>query len=81
MKVVVEVLTGTLFYIQVKNDATIGDLKKEIGSQQKLSCDRMILLLDNDKGRLMSQDQDEVSLVDCGVGQRWVSHLPVFQPT
>lgn len=76
MKVVVEVLTGTLFYIQVKNYATIGDLKKEIGSQQKLPCDRMILLLDNDKSRLMSQDQDEVSLVDCGVKDG--SHIYLF---
>jgi hypothetical protein len=36
MKVVVENLTGTLFYIQVGNDATLADLKREIEAQQKL---------------------------------------------
>ncbi|KAJ0054416.1 hypothetical protein Pint_02063 [Pistacia integerrima] len=76
MKVVVEILTGTLFYIQVANDATVADLKKEIESQQKLPCDRLILLLDNDKSHLMSQDQDEVSLVDCGVKDG--SHIYLF---
>jgi hypothetical protein len=30
MRVVVENLTGTLFYIQVRNDATLADLKREI---------------------------------------------------
>jgi hypothetical protein len=30
MRVVVENLTGTLFYIQVGNDATLADLKREI---------------------------------------------------
>lgn len=72
-----EILTGTLFYVQVENDATVADLKKEIESQQKLPCDRLILLLDDDESHLMmSQEQDEVSLVECGV--RDGSHIYLF---
>ncbi|KAK9922524.1 hypothetical protein M0R45_030986 [Rubus argutus] len=39
MKVVVENLTGTLFHVQVGNDATVADLKREIETQQKLPYD------------------------------------------
>ena len=48
MKVVVEMLTGPLFNIEVGDDATVGDLKKQIASQQELPCDRLILILDLD---------------------------------
>ena len=76
MKVVVENLTGTLFYIQVGNDATLADLKREIEAQQKLPCDRLILILDNNCSRLMNTDGDGISLVDCGVQDG--SHIYLF---
>ncbi|XP_043689427.1 uncharacterized protein LOC122640332 [Telopea speciosissima] len=44
MKLMIEALTGTLFYIQVEDNATVGDLKKEIETQEKLPKDRLILL-------------------------------------
>lgn len=71
-----EVLTGTLFYIQVANDATVADLKREIGGQQKLPRDRLILLLNSDHSRPLSQDHDEISLADCGVKDG--SHIYLF---
>lgn len=67
MKVVVENLTGTLFYVQVGNDATVQDLKREIEAQQKLPCDRLILVLDADQSPLMSKEEERATLVDCGV--------------
>ncbi|KAF9663277.1 hypothetical protein SADUNF_Sadunf17G0021500 [Salix dunnii] len=76
MKVVVEILTGTLFYIEVGNDATVADLKKEIGAQQKLPQDRLILFLDNKQTRLISEEGDGATLVDCGV--RDGSHIYLF---
>lgn len=76
MKVVVENLTGTLFYVQVGNDATVEDLKREIEAQQKLPCDRLILVLDDDCGPLMSKEEEKASLVDCGVQDG--SHIYLF---
>ncbi|EEF35166.1 uncharacterized protein LOC8270263 [Ricinus communis] len=76
MKVVVEILTGTLFYIQVGNDATIADLKREIGAQQKLPHDRLILFLDNSRSSLIDEIGDATSLVDCGVHDG--SHIYLF---
>ncbi|KAL4620173.1 hypothetical protein ACB092_06G134700 [Castanea dentata] len=76
MRVVVENLTGTLFYIQVGNDATLADLKREIEAQQKLPCDRLILILNNNCSRLMNVDGDGISLVDCGVQDG--SHIYLF---
>ncbi|XP_054811592.1 uncharacterized protein LOC129312858 [Prosopis cineraria] len=79
MKVAVENLTGTLFYVQMSNDATVADLKKEIGAHQKIPCDRLILLLDTDLCPLMNHDEDEdqrVSLHDCGVQDG--SHIYLF---
>ncbi|RDX78882.1 hypothetical protein CR513_40767, partial [Mucuna pruriens] len=67
MKVVIENLTGTLFYIQVGNDATIEDLKREIEAQQKFPCDRLILVLDADHCPLMSKEEEKASLVECGI--------------
>jgi hypothetical protein len=76
MSVVVENLTGTLFYIQVGNDATLADLKREIEAQQKLPFDRLILILDTDLGHLMTDHGDGVSLLDCGVQDG--SHIYLF---
>ncbi|KAL2328332.1 hypothetical protein Fmac_021759 [Flemingia macrophylla] len=76
MKVVVENLTGTLFYIQVGDDATIEDLKREIEAQQKLPCDRLILVLDGDHCFLVSKEEENTSLVDCGIQDG--SHIYLF---
>ncbi|KAM7276141.1 hypothetical protein ACFE04_018007 [Oxalis oulophora] len=78
MKLVVEILTGSLFYIQVENNATIADFKKEVGIQQKLPVDRMLLFL-NDKslapGRMIEED-DGTLLSDCGFEDE--SHIYLF---
>ncbi|KAG5242077.1 ubiquitin family protein [Salix suchowensis] len=77
MRVAVEILTGTLFYIQVGNDATVADLKKEIEAQQKLPRDRLILLLISNKRRhLINEEGDGATLVDCGVQDG--SHIYLF---
>lgn len=71
MRVAIEILTGKLFYIQVNDNATVLDLKKEIGVQEKLPHDRLILILYSD---LMNEN--EASLVNCGVQDG--SHLYLF---
>ncbi|CAK7334145.1 unnamed protein product [Dovyalis caffra] len=76
MRVVVEILTGTLFYVQVGNDATVADLKKEIEVQQKLPQDRLILFLSNKQSHLLNEEADAASLVDCGVEDG--SHIYLF---
>ena len=76
MRVVVENLTGTLFYIELGNDATLADLKKEIEDQQNLPSDRLILILDTNRSRRMNDEGDGVSLVDCGVQDG--SHIYLF---
>ncbi|PON93262.1 Ubiquitin domain containing protein [Trema orientale] len=76
MKVVVENLTGTLFYIQVGNDATVDDLKREIEAQEKLPSDRLILILDSNDNRPINNDGGGASLVDHGVHDG--SHIYLF---
>lgn len=76
MKVVVEILTGNLFYIQVGNDATVGDLKKEIEAQENLPRQRMILVVDKNQSHPRINDEDAASLVDCGVQDG--SHIYLF---
>jgi hypothetical protein len=76
MRVAVEILTGTLFYIQVGDDATVADLKKEIEAQQKLPQDRLILFLDNKQNHLINEEGDGASLVGCGVQDG--SHIYLF---
>ncbi|CAI9299444.1 unnamed protein product [Lactuca saligna] len=71
MRVVVEILIGKLFYIQVGNNATVLDLKKKIGAQEKLPVDRLILLMYEN---LMNEN--ESSLVDYGVEDG--SHVYLF---
>lgn len=71
MQIVIEILTGKLFYIQVEEDATVADLKKQIGAQENLPHDRLLLMLD-----ISLMNQNEVSLVDYGV--RDGSHLYLF---
>ncbi|KAJ9177480.1 hypothetical protein P3X46_012696 [Hevea brasiliensis] len=76
MRVVVEILTGSLFYIQLGNDATVADLKREICDQQKLPQDHLILFLDNYQSRLIDEDGDGISLIDCGIHDG--SHIYLF---
>jgi len=77
MKVVVENLTGTLSYVEVKNDATVEDLKKEIEAQQKLPCDRLLLVLHADNESLiMGKEEEKLSLFDCGIHDG--SHIYLF---
>ncbi|PWA42282.1 Ubiquitin [Artemisia annua] len=71
MRLVVEILTGKLFYVQVGDTATVLDLKKKIGAQEKLPDDRLILLLLN---TLMNEN--EASLVEYGVQDG--SHIYLF---
>ncbi|OMO55542.1 hypothetical protein CCACVL1_27198 [Corchorus capsularis] len=67
MKVVVEILTGSLFNVEVGDDATLGDLKKEIATQQSLPEDRMMLMIGDDESRVVIDQEDGAALVDCGV--------------
>lgn len=71
MQIVIEILTGKLFYIQVEEDATVADLKKQIGAQENLPHDRLLLMLD-----ISLMNQNEASLVEYGV--RDGSHLYLF---
>ncbi|KAK6130966.1 hypothetical protein DH2020_035292 [Rehmannia glutinosa] len=75
LQLVAEILTGRLFYIEIGQDATVRDLKKEIGNQENLPTDRLILMLNADGERYLL-DKDEVSLKDCGVEDG--SHIYIF---
>lgn len=74
MRVVVEILTGRLFYIEIKDDATVADLKKEIEFQEHLPFDRLILLIDGNESFLMSEN--ELFLQDYGIKDG--SHVYLF---
>ncbi|BAT90274.1 hypothetical protein VIGAN_06148800, partial [Vigna angularis var. angularis] len=76
MKVVVENLTGALFYIEVKNDATFEDLKREIEAQEKLPSDRLIFVLDSGECPIMSKEDENLSLLDSGIQDG--SHIYLF---
>ncbi|CAL5342453.1 unnamed protein product [Camellia sinensis] len=70
----IEIMTGTLFYIQVSDNATVADLKRGIVAQERLPHDRLILILGNNLSHLMNEN--ELSLVDYGV--RDGSHVCLF---
>ncbi|KAJ6866205.1 hypothetical protein NC652_037685 [Populus alba x Populus x berolinensis] len=53
MRLVVDILTVILFYIQLDNNATGADLKREIEAQQELSQDRLIMFLDSNQSHLI----------------------------
>ncbi|CAL1412800.1 unnamed protein product [Linum trigynum] len=76
MKVVVEILTGSLFHVDVKDDdnATVADLKQAIASHQKLPFDRLILL-QGDGGEEALLDDDS-PLADYGIHDG--SHIYLF---
>ncbi|KAG4175073.1 hypothetical protein ERO13_A11G161900v2 [Gossypium hirsutum] len=77
MKLVVEILTGNLFYVQVEDDATIDGLKKEIEAQENLARERMILIVDSkDENQLITKEDDGASLADFGVQDG--SHIYLF---
>ncbi|CAI9775466.1 unnamed protein product [Fraxinus pennsylvanica] len=74
MKLVAEIMTGKLFYIQVEDNATVADLKREIGIQENLPEDRLIPML-NDSPRCL-MDENDVSLMVYGVQDG--SHIYIF---
>ncbi|KAK4429165.1 hypothetical protein Salat_1216700 [Sesamum alatum] len=77
MKLAVEIFTGPLFYVEVDDASTVGNLKKEIGTQENLPSHRLVLILNVDERSLL--DNEDVSLKECGVEDG--SHLYVlFEP-
>ncbi|WOL07644.1 hypothetical protein Cni_G16389 [Canna indica] len=57
MRVVVEILTGRFFQVEVEEDATVEGLKKAIkaaGEEDKFEEQRLVLVLGN--GRLLTDD-------------------------
>ncbi|GAA0185030.1 hypothetical protein Leryth_023309 [Lithospermum erythrorhizon] len=75
MKVVVEILTGTMFYIQVENNATVSDLKRAIEAQEKHRYDRLILILKLVLSCII-MNEDDYPLTTYGVGDS--SHIYLF---
>ncbi|KAL3639212.1 hypothetical protein CASFOL_017119 [Castilleja foliolosa] len=76
MKLVAEIITGTLFYIEIDEDATVRDLKKKIRKQENLPIDRLILMLDFDDQNHRFMDKDDSSLKSYGI-RDW-SHIYIF---
>lgn len=84
MKLIVENLTGTLFYIEVGSDATLTELKRQIAAQENLPYDRLILTLtsndDNDNRPINDVDAaapaDRISLAHHGIHDG--SHIYLF---
>ncbi|KAK4434501.1 hypothetical protein Salat_0612900 [Sesamum alatum] len=74
MKLVAEILTGSLIYVEVGEDATVGDLQKKIGEQENLPTGRLMLMLDGDERFLLNRT--DVCLKDYGV--RDSSHIYIF---
>ncbi|KAK6919383.1 Ubiquitin-like domain [Dillenia turbinata] len=66
MKVAVENLTGTQFYIQVDEQAKVCDIKKEVVEKENLPIDRIVLFHYMD-GRNEMMAEDERPLADYGV--------------
>ncbi|EPS64707.1 hypothetical protein M569_10075, partial [Genlisea aurea] len=76
MKLVLEILTGPLFHIRVDENTTVGELKKEIGKQQNLPDDRLILVLDVHHHPQPLMVRDEAPLQEYGVEDG--SHVYVY---
>ncbi|KAH0684067.1 hypothetical protein KY290_022725 [Solanum tuberosum] len=58
MQVVVEIMMGTIFHIQVGDNATVLDLKIAIHNQENVPANRILLLLDiGDDHLIMNDDQ------------------------
>ncbi|PIM99498.1 Ubiquitin-like protein [Handroanthus impetiginosus] len=75
MKLVAEILTGALFYVEVEENSTVGDLKKVIGNQENLPSNRLILFLNVDQRNSLLEN-DEVSLKEYEVQDG--SHIYLF---
>lgn len=75
LRLIVEILTGELFYIEVEDNATVEDLKKEIEAQENLPHDRLILMFESSLLIHLTNGND-ISLVDYGIGDG--SHLYLF---
>ncbi|KAL3372073.1 hypothetical protein AABB24_008557 [Solanum stoloniferum] len=72
MQVVVEIMTGTIFHIQVGDNATVLDLKIAIHNQQNVPANRILLLLDiGDDHLLMNDDQKPLSEYGVQDGSRF----------
>ncbi|KAF4394426.1 hypothetical protein CsatB_020744 [Cannabis sativa] len=88
MKLVVEILTGTLFYIEVGSDDTVSDLKRQIAAQENLPYDRLILTLLSNDGNHNRPINDEyveaagsrVTLADHGIHDGSHIYLVVAPP-
>lgn len=77
MNLVIQILTaGTLFHIREVKDASVTDLKKEISNQEKLSENRLILMLDTGHRDSIMLNNDEIFLVDYEVTDG--SHFYLF---
>ncbi|KGN43536.1 hypothetical protein Csa_020453 [Cucumis sativus] len=79
MKLVVQNLTGSLFFVEVEDDATVSDLRTQINAhphQHNLPSHRLIFIPDHNPERLISQVDDGISLVDFGL--RDGSHIYIF---
>ena len=75
MRVAVEVITGSLFYIDIAEEATVESLKKEIASQESLEESRLVLVHRN--GEVIANDQ--YTLKDCQVFNGTIVNL-FFKP-
>ncbi|XP_018629458.1 uncharacterized protein [Nicotiana tomentosiformis] len=64
--VVVEIMTGTIFHVQLGDNATVLELKIAIQNQENLPGDRLILLLDKDGDHIM-MNEDQKPLSEYGV--------------
>ncbi|KAL6493116.1 hypothetical protein OROGR_032875 [Orobanche gracilis] len=79
MKLVAEILTGTLFYVEVEEDATVRDLKRKIENQENLPSDRLILILDTERQQRILMDKDQVPLKFYGA-RDWSRIYLFFRP-
>ncbi|KAK6792879.1 hypothetical protein RDI58_011960 [Solanum bulbocastanum] len=72
MQVVVEIMMGTIFHIQVGDNATVLDLKIAIHNQENVPANRILLLLDiGDDHLLMNDDQKPLSEYGVQDGSRF----------
>lgn len=66
MKLGVEVLTGSLFYVEIDEEETVCSLKKKIASKMEIEASR--ILLTHRDGHLLKDDQCSLSEYDCRDG-------------
>uniref|UniRef100_M1A2J1 Ubiquitin-like domain-containing protein n=1 Tax=Solanum tuberosum TaxID=4113 RepID=M1A2J1_SOLTU len=72
MQVVVEIMMGTIFHIQVGDNATVLDLKIAIHNQENVPANRSLLLLDiGDDHLLINDDQKPLSEYGVQDGSRF----------